>query len=323
MFIQRFPNLSGIGQLDLDRAALPIRPGVVRTPPAVVQAPPAVANNPVRGGAGMVDISQPQPERTGVQNLQLFGGDRKTAIGTLIASGAKAENPDVGFFGDIFRKIFGGTKTKSKQISPTQTIETKVRVKNYNLEELRLSTRDGNTIRHVDFTNQNPAGGTAQVKDVGTVIAKGTVKRMFEQEITHTPGGQTKIENNYFDPKTGSNFLRTSEQTSSTETTKMGTVQSKKQGSSYRTIEVLGADGKADSRYVFNYGQSVRLENLDDQGHVTSSYNMSKKTDFFDLVDRLSLNPPSKPAVAPNFAGLSVGGGGRAGFAGRSLLKQV
>jgi hypothetical protein len=296
---------SGIGRINLSQLRLPPEfAGQLPTPAAPAPKPP-VANPP------MVSISQPTPAApTGVQNLQLFGGDRKTAIGTLIASGAKAENPDVGFVGDVFRKLFGGTKTKTKVISPNQTIATKVKVKNFNLKELRLTTRDGNDIRHIDFVNQKPGGGTAQVKDAGSVIAQGEVKRMFTQTVTQ--GGRS-IENNYFDPKTGANFLRTTEVSSRTETTKLGTVQSKKRKSSLRTLEVLGNDGKADRRYTFSYGKSVRLENLDDQGQVVSGYNLSKKTDFFDLVDRLSQNPPSgRVAASPAFA---VGGGGsRSGF---------
>lgn len=313
MNIQNFSQ-SRIGRVDPSLLRLPTEP--VRVPPTR-SAPPAAPTAPV-AQPPMVSISQPQPAQpTGIQNLQQFGGDRKQAIETLIASGAKPENPDVGFFGDVFRKIFGGTKTKSKQISPTQKITTKARVKNFNLEELRLSTRDGNTTRHIDFTKQNPAGGTAQVKDVGTVIAKGQVKRMFNQTVTNTAGG-AKIENSYFDPKTGQNFLRTTETTRSVETTKMGTVQSKKASQSFRTIEVLGADGGADRRYTFSYGNSVRLENLDDQGKVVSSYNLSRKTDFFDMVDRLSLAPPSG-RVTPTPAFAVGGGGGRGGF-GRNMV---
>ena len=314
MRIQNFLQ-SGIGRID---------PSVLRQMPAEPELPinrltvlrpttPAPTPQPA------TPAPQPAaPQRSGVENLQLFGGDRKTAIGTLIASGAKAENPDVGFFGDVFRKLFGGTKTKSKQISPTQTITSQVKVKNFNLEELRLSTRDGNTTRHIDFSNQKPGGGTAQVKDAGTVIAQGQVERMFEQTVTAAPGGR-KIENNYFDPKTGQNFLRTSEVSSSTETTKMGTVQSKKAKSSLRTIEVLGADGEADRRYTFSYGRSVKLENLDDQGKVVSTYNMAKGTDFFDLVDRLSTSPPSgRTNATPVFA--SGGGGGREFLGARGLM---
>ena len=315
MRIQNFLQ-SGIGRVD---------PGVLRQFPVDSELPvnrltafrPTAPVVPTPAPAPATPAQPATPARSGVENLQLFGGDRKTAIGTLIASGAKAENPDVGFFGDVLRKIFGGTKTKSKQISPTQSITSKVRVKNFNLEELRLSTKDGNTTRHIDFGNQKPGGGAAQVKDAGTVIAQGQVERMFEQTVTAAPGGR-KIENNYFDPKTGQNFLRTTEVSSSTETTKMGTVQSKKAKSSLRTIEVLGADGEADRRYTFSYGRSVKLENLDDQGKVVSTYNMAKGTDFFGLVDRLSTSPPSGRTIAtPVFAG---GGGGREFLGARSLM---
>lgn len=293
--------------------------GRLETPLAVTTSPvasPIAPAAPVALDGVMVELSQVEAPRNGVQNLQLFGGDRKTAIGTLIASGAKAENPDVGFFGDVFRKLFGGTKTKSKNISPSQTIATQVKVKNFNLKKLRLTTRDGQTVRHIDFQNQKPTGGTAQVKDVGSVIAQGQVKRMFEQELTTTPNGQKQIENSFFDPKTGQNFLRTTETTNKIETTKMGTIQSDKAKSSLRQIEVLGPNGEADRRYVFSYGQSVRLENLDADGQVVSTYNLSKKTDFFELVDRLSANPPSarSESVAPAFPAGGVGGGGGIGL---------
>lgn len=297
-------TFSRFGQLDSNRLAQ-LRPAALpaQSVAAPVAAPAATTAAPAASPSGAI------------QNLMTFGGDRKTAIGTLIASGAKAENPNVGFFGDVMRKLLGGTKTQSKQISAGQKIATKVRVKNFNLEELRLSTKAGNTTRHIDFNKQNPAGGTAQVKDVGTVIAKGQVKRMFDQTVTRTANGQTNIANNYYDPKTGQNFLRTNELTNRTDTTKMGTVESDKAKNSLRQLEVLGADGQADRRYTFNYGKSVRLENLGDNGQVTSSYNLSKKTDFFDLVDRLSLNPPSgQAAAAAPIAWGGAGGGGRAGL---------
>ncbi len=297
-------TFSRIGQLDSNRLAQLRQvnfPAQSIAAPVAAPAPTAAAPAAVPAGA--------------IQNLMTFGGDRKTAIGTLIASGAKAENPNVGFFGDVMRKLLGGTKTKSKQISASQTIATKVRVKNFNIEELRLSTKAGNTTRHIDFNKQNPAGGTAQVKDVGTVIAKGQVKRMFDQTVTRTANGQTNIANNYYDPKTGQNFLRTNELTNRTDTTKLGTVESDKAKNSLRQLEVLGADGQADRRYTFSYGKSVRLENLGDKGEVTSSYNLSKKTDFFGLVDRLSLNPPSgQAAAAAPIAWGGSGGGGRGGM---------
>ena len=305
---------SGIGRVGIESLQLP--PSAIRHLPQTVSSTPTT---PAPSPSPSPTPAQPTPApTTGVQNLQTFGGDRKTAIGTLIASGAKAENPDVGFFGDVFRKLFGGTKTKTKQISANQTIATKVKVKNFNLKELRLTTREGGTIRHIDFNNQKPTGGTAQVKDAGTVIAQGQVNRMFEQSVSRTPSGQ-RIENNYFDPKTGQNFLRTTEVSNSIETTKMGTIQSKKQKSSLRTVEVLGTDGQADRRYTFSYGRSVKLEILDDQGKVVSTYNMSKKTDFGDLVDRLSMSPPSgRQTATPAFSG--GGGGSRNMLGARSLM---
>ena len=133
--------------------------------------------------------------RTPTQNLMLFGGDRKNAVETLIASGAKAENPKLGLFKDVMRKLVGGTKTSSKAISATQTIETKVKVKNFNLKALRLTTKGagvGNeqTVRHVDFAPTAPTGKKAQVKDIGSVIAQGTPTRLIEQEIK--PAGRPR-----------------------------------------------------------------------------------------------------------------------------------
>ena len=283
---------------------------------------PVIATKPSRPIDPMVDITQPDAPRTNAETLQTFGGDRQTAIGTLIASGAEAENPDVGFFGDVVRKIFGGSKTSSRQISPNQTIATKVKVKNFNLKELRLTTTSDGVTRHIDFSNQSPAGGTAEVKDIGQVIGAGQVERMFEQEVGVASDGRREITNNYFDPKTGQNFLRTTEVSKKTETTKLGTIKSKKKKSTDRFIEVLGKDGKVDRRYSFDYGSKrVRLENLDDYGNVTSSYKLSKKTDFFDLVDRLSNNPPSeRQAVTPKFPS-SIGSLGQQGFGSLTVIQ--
>ncbi len=249
--------------------------------------------------------------RTPTQNLMLFGGDRKNAVETLIASGAKAENPKLGLFKDVMRKLVGGTKTSSKAINATQTIETKVKVKNFNLKALRLTTKGANvgneqTVRHVDFAPTAPTGKKAQVKDIGSVIAKGTPTRMIEQEIKTAGGGrQAQITNGYFDPKTGQKFMQTTERANRIETDKMGLTKSHKDKATYRQIDLLGADGKADKRYVFDYGaKSIRLENLNDDGQVVSSQKLSKKTDYFSLVDRLSLTPPSTPSA------VAIGGGG-------------
>ena len=236
----------------------------------------------------------------------LFGGDRKKAIETLVASGAKPENPKVGFFKNILRKFAGGkTKTVAKPISAEQTITSKVKVKNFQVKDLRLTTqgkKEGNreTLRHTDFNPQTPAGKKAQVKDVGTVIGKGTAKRMFEQNVEHPHQGEPgRIKNSYFDPKTGQKFLQTSEIAGNIEKDKFGTIKSHKDSNTYRQIDLLGADGKADSRYVFDYrARSIRLENLNDDGQITGTKKLSSKTDYFKLVDQLSFQPPSSRVVA-------------------------
>ena len=248
--------------------------------------------------------------RSGPQNLMLFGGDRKHAIETLVASGAKPENPKVGFFKNILRKFAGNkTKTVAKPISADQTITSKVKVKNFQVKDLRLTTqgkKEGNkeTVRHIDFNPKTPTGKNAQVKDVGTVIGKGTAKRMFEQEVEHPHQGEPgRVKNSYFDPKTGQKFLQTTEVAGDIEKDKFGTIKSHKDKNTYRQIDLLGSDGKADQRYVFDYrAKSIRLEGLDDKGQITSTQKLSGKTDYFKLVDQLSLKPPSSqvaPAPAP------------------------
>lgn len=246
--------------------------------------------------------------RSGPQNLMLFGGDRKQAIETLVASGAKAENPKVGFFQNILRKFAGGkTKTVNKPISASQSITSKVKVKNFKVQDLRLTTkgaREGNqeTVRHIDFNPTTPTGKTAQVKDVGTVIGKGTAKRMFEQQIEHPHQGEPgRIKNSYFDPKTGQKFMQTSEVSSRIDKDKAQTWKSHKDRNTYRQIDLLGSDGKADQRYVFDYGaKSIRLENLNDRGEVVGTQKLSKKTDYWKLVNQLSLKPPSSAVPAPS-----------------------
>lgn len=320
---------SGIGRVnlaDLERD-IQFRPPVTSRP-APVQAPVArpVARPATPPTFQPVQLSAPAANtssRTNVQNLQLFGGDRKTAIETLIASGAKAENPSTNLFQDIARKLFGGTKTSNRRISGTQTINSRVKVRNFKFKELRLTTQGTNgagqrTLRHIDFLPKTPTGATAKVKDAGTVIAKGQVTRMFEQEITQPgPGRLGKVVNNYFDPKTGVQFLKTTETAPRLETTKMGTVVSDKSRATDRTIEVLGADGSTTKRYLFDYGsKSVRLENLNTDGSVASSYRLSKKTDFGKLVDQLSKNSPSARASRSVVGGGFSGGGGRGRFEG-------
>ncbi|MFN8607517.1 MAG: hypothetical protein U0931_08295 [Vulcanimicrobiota bacterium] len=243
--------------------------------------------------------------RTGPQNLMLFGGDRKQAIESLIASGAKPENPKLGFFKNILRKFAGGkTKTVTKPISANQSITSKVKVKNFQVKDLRLTTqakKEGNneTLRHIDFNPITPTGKKAQVKDVGTVIGKGTVRREFEQEIEHPHQGEPgRIKNSYYDPKTGKKFLQTSEVASNIEKDKFGTVKSHKDRNTYRQIDLLDSQGKADKRYIFDYGaKSIRLEDLDASGQITSTQKLSSKTDYFKLVDQLSNQPPSAAGV--------------------------
>lgn len=288
----------------------------------------AQGQSPAAASSPAADLAA---SRTPVQNLMAFGGDRKTAVGTLIASGAKAENPDLGFFKDAMRKIVGGTKTTSKKISASQKISTKVKVKNFNLKALRLTTKGapvGNeqTVRHVDFAPTAPQNGkTAQVKDIGTVIAKGTPTRMIEQDIRQaTPGQQAQVTNSYFDPKSGQRFMETTERANRIETDKMGLTKSHKDKATYRQIEMLGTDGKADQRYVFDYGaKSVRLESLGDDGQVTSSQKLSKKTDYFGLVDRLSMNPPSAAASSAAAGVGAVAGGGGGGRLDNAHVNMV
>ena len=262
--------------------------------PAAAPAPAAPA--PV----DQVQLSSEAP-RTGPQNLMLFGGDRKLAVGTLIASGAKPENPEVGFFKNVLRKVVGGSKTVNKPISANQEITTKVNVKNWRLKDLRLTSegKDG-TLRHIDFNTTAPNGRRGEVKDVGQILAKGTPKRMFEQEVTPPGRGEPgRIENNYYDPKTGQKFMRTNEVAPSLSTDKFQQVRSKKSKNTYREISMLDQQGNVDQRYVFDYGaKSVRLETLNDQGQVTGTQRLSKKTDYWKTVDRLSLNPPSAQAAA-------------------------
>jgi hypothetical protein len=240
---------------------------------------------------------------SGPDTLRLFGGDRKQAIETLIASGAKAENPKLGFFKNVLRKFAGDkTKTVSKPISAEQTIGTEVKVKNFRLKGLRLSTRsvDGDKInlRHIDFAPTTPAGRRAQVKDVGTVIGKGRAKRLTEQEVTRPADGKRgRIRNSYFDPKTGQKFLQRNEESPRLEKNKMGTFRSRKSRETERRIELLNAEGKVHQRYTFDYGRKdYRLESLSADGQVTSSEELSRKTDYWKLVNRLSLNPPSRDA---------------------------
>lgn len=261
-----------------------------------------------------VDAPAPPQLPPNVQNLMRYGGDRKQAVETLIASGAKAANPDLPWYKDAFRALgLGGDKKASKDISADQTIYSNVRARNFNLLDLRLTTKgtspEGHeTRRHIDLETDGMGDGgwTAQVKDAGKVIAKGSPNRMFEQDIKGAPRGQTsEIANTYIDPKTGAPFMRTNERSNWIETDKMGQVKSHKDGSTYRQIDMLGADGKVNQRYVFDYAnKSIRLESIDAEGAVTSSRPMSKGTDYWAVVDRLSLAPPSSlPQASPVVSG--------------------
>jgi hypothetical protein len=319
-------NSVGVDSIALsDRAsAMSTNANVNRVLSQILGSPAASSGNSAANAFQLVNSPAPQSAaataaaRTPVQNLMAFGGDRKTAIETLIASGAKAENPKLPFVKNVMRKVLGGTKTSSKAISPNQSIATKVKVKSFNLKALRLTTKgtptaNGQTVRHVDFATQTPTNRKAQVKDIGTVIGKGTPTRMIEQTIQRGGAGQQpQITNNYFDPKTGQNFMRTNEQANRIETDKMGLTKSHKDKSTRRQIELLGADGQPDQRYVFDYrAKSIRLENLNDAGQVVSSQSLSKKTDYFKLVDRLSMNPPSGSAASVASPVAAGGGGGR------------
>ena len=87
MRIQNFLQ-SGIGRIDPSvLRQLPAEPGLPVNRLTILR-----PTTPVPTPQPATPAPQPAtPQRSGVENLQLFGGDRKTAIGTLIASGAKAE----------------------------------------------------------------------------------------------------------------------------------------------------------------------------------------------------------------------------------------
>lgn len=289
MKIQGLLNISGIGRIDLGR----YQPVLKGSPEPGPQPKPT----PTRP---MAPAPRPRPTQNQV-NLLTFGGDRKQVVETLIASGAKGENPKVGFFGNVFRKIFGGTTTKKKQIGPNQTLTTKVRNKNFQVKELRLSTRDGGKTRHIDF---HP--GEAQVKDIGQVLARGEVKRMFSQDLSRDARGRTVITSEYFEPKTGRQFARVTEASRGVDVTKFGTVESEKKSDTFRQIELLGPDGRTSSRYLFDHAsRNYRFERFDSNGQVASSYRLSSKMNFHKLVDRLTYRAPS--------GAIAGGGGGRRG----------
>jgi hypothetical protein len=241
------------------------------------------------------------------ETLKAFGGDRKAAIGSLVASGAKAENPKLGFFKKLGAKIFGGSTTKSKRISANQTINTKVKNRNFQLKRLRLTTESrkpgtDRVLRHVDFHTQAPTGGRAEVKDIGAVIGRGQPRRLIEQEINNPKDGQPgQVKNSFFDPKTGQPFMQTMEVSSKLGQDKTGLVHSKGREGTYREINLLGANGKANRRYVFDYDKkSYRLEHLNPKGEVTGTYKLPRRTNYQKLVGQLSETPPSsRPAPKP------------------------
>lgn len=293
----------------------PIQPySPVLPRPAALFAQPPVTNPQSVAPNDSVALSQEAQQASlpvGAQNLMMFGGDRRTAIETLVASGAKAENPKLGFFKNTLRKVFGGTKSTSREISADQTLSTRVKTKNFRLKDLRLTTHGeetpgGETRRHIDFQTRTADGKKAQVKHIGEVIGKGTPSRMFEQDITYPQAGQQgKVVNTYFDPKSGQEFLRTTEVANRLGEDKGQTVKSHKDRQTFRQIDLLDSEGRTNQRYVFDYGaRSIRLEHLDHEGQVSSSQALSKKTDYNKLVQRLSTNPPSaQPAAMPQGIG--------------------
>lgn len=263
---------------------------------------------PVENPQARVDLSAEAKaaQRKPGQALKQAGGDRLQAVQTLVKSGAKAENPKLNIFKDIARKLFGGTTTKTKHISPQQSINTSVKNRNFKLKRLRLTTRDqapgaDQVLRHVDLHPQTPGGGRAQVKDIGTVIAKGEAKNILEQRVNHPKDGQQgEIKNNFFDPVSGRNYLRTYESADRLFTDKAGTVKSGEGANTYRQIDVVNNRGDASQRYVFDYAKkNFVFQNLNSEGEVTNSYNISQKTNYHDLVRKLAETRGITPEPAP------------------------
>lgn len=245
---------------------------------------------------------------SGPQVLQQFGGDRlKLVQKALAASGGKApQNPEVPWYGKLLMPFIGDKrKTVSKDFGPDQTVTTKFKVKKFKLDNVRLTTREGLTLRHVDFPNTRPSTGKrGQVKDVGEIIAKGQPTRMFTQEVRRPQNGQQgEIKNTYFDPKTGQPFLKTLERSNQQGEDKFQTVKSLKGKQTYREIDVLGGNGQVTGRYVFDYGQKQQFHQaFDEQGKLTRTTRLPKKADYFKTVDLLSKQPPSSAAPAPQVA---------------------
>lgn len=260
---------------------------------------------PVAGPvAPLAAVARPAPQRSqleGLAALQQFGGDRKQALQTLVASGARAENPKLPWFKNVLR-LFAGDKSKTvnKAISQKQSLNTKVKVKNFHLKKLRLTTLDhqhGRTteVRHIDFATRTPKGKKGEVKDIGQILAAGKVTRMVDQYVRKPKDGDKgTIDNKYFDPKTGQNFMQTHEVAQEIEKDKNGTYKSHKNKQTYREINLFDGEGRMDARFVFDYGGgSIRREVFDDQGKVVESTPLGKHTDYWKMVDELSLTPPS------------------------------
>jgi hypothetical protein len=143
--------------------------------------------------------------------------------------------------------------------------------------------------RHTDFSTQKPEGGTAEIKDVGKLLGRGTPKGLMEQDIYHPEGSRIgRVVSDYFDPNTGQNFLRTTELGSELQENDKGTVSVKNKADTYRQIDVLGQNGKSETRYVFDQKNGPRMESLDSKGKVTGVTQMSKDTNYKNLVKSLS-----------------------------------
>ena len=135
------------------------------TPAAAAPAPAATQSAPpaAQDSIALSQDAQRAGTRTPTENLLMFGTDRKKVIETLQASGAKGENPKLGFFKNLGRKflgLFGKDETETKQVGPDQSLKFKFKLKNYELKNLTLRTEDKeNRIkRAIDFSTRRPNG---------------------------------------------------------------------------------------------------------------------------------------------------------------------